>query len=152
MSHSQPSLFYGVNNVSRKTKDNQNYLDFVPVMNEFFKTETNEEGYVTIYVENEGVFHKIVRKIFRQPKFFQIQLEEVGSFIWKHIDGSRSIYEIGEAVQKHFGEKAEPLYPRLIQYFQSLQSYDFIRYEEKVRQERQAAADTGFFEEDREVI
>jgi hypothetical protein len=152
MGHSQPSLFYGVNNVSRKTKDNQNYLDFVPVMNEFFETETNEEGYVTIYVENEGVFHKIVQKILRQPKFFQIQLEEIGSFIWKHIDGSRTIYEIGEIVHKSFGEKAEPLYPRLIQYFQSLQSYDFIRYEDKVKPERQAAADTGFFEEDREVI
>jgi hypothetical protein len=142
--------------VGSKGTDKRNYLDFVPAVNENYKTETKEDGYVTIFVENKGFFNRIAQKLFRRPKVSQVHLEEMGSFIWQHIDGCRSIYEIGQAVHEYFGEKAEPLYPRLIQYFQSLQAYDFIRYEEvryeEVRYEEQAAADTGFFEEDKEII
>jgi hypothetical protein len=136
--------------VSSKKEGSKNYLDYIPVINRSYKTETKEDGYVTIYVEKKGLMHKIAQKIFRRPYIFQFQLEEIGSFIWRHIDGRNTIYEIGQIVHEYFGEKAEPLYPRLIQYFQSLQSYDFIRY--KTNPDEQAAADTVFFEEDREVI
>ena len=49
-----------------------------------------------------------------------------------HIFGMRaaadnfSIEELGEAVKTRFGDKAEPLYERLSEYFCILESYNFI--------------------------
>ena len=33
-------------------------------------------------------------------------------------------------MQQHFGEKAEPLYPRLVQYMKNLEQYEFIVMEQ----------------------
>lgn len=45
-----------------------------------------------------------------------------------YIDGARTIYDISELVHEHFGDKAEPLYKRLVQYFKTLESYGFITF------------------------
>ena len=44
------------------------------------------------------------------------------------IDGKKNIIELGEDVDKKFGEKANPLYERLAKYFQILDSYGFIKW------------------------
>ena len=62
----------------------------------------------------------------KKPKISYIHLDEFGSFVWRQIDGERDIIKIGEAVKEHFGEKAEPLYERLAQYFKILESYGFV--------------------------
>ena len=38
------------------------------------------------------------------------------------------ILKLGELVEEHFGEKAEPLYPRLAKFFQILESYGFVSF------------------------
>lgn len=50
-----------------------------------------------------------------------------GGFIWPLIDGEKSIYDIAQLVKEQFGEKADPLYPRVVKYFQILESYDFVK-------------------------
>ena len=107
---------------------NDNYLDFIPVRSDKNKWEADEEGNVTIFVENKGVFNKLAQLLLKKPRFSQIHLEQFGSFIYPLIDGNDSIYEIGQKVKEHFGEEAEPLYPRLIQYFKMLNDYGFINY------------------------
>lgn len=111
---------------SRKEKISDNYLDYVPVHSEAFKWEQAEDGAVTIFVENKGLFNRIAQKCFHKPAISQVHLDEMGNFIWPLIDGTRSVYEIAEAVEEQFGEKAQPLYPRLIQYIRNLESYEFI--------------------------
>ena len=59
-------------------------------------------------------------------KFF----DEMGNFIWPLMDGKNTVYDIAEQVKAHFGEKAEPLYNRLVQYMRNLESYGFIRFKE----------------------
>lgn len=111
---------------SRKNKS-LNYLDFIPKHNDKHTWNTDEQGIVTVYVENKGVFNRIAQKCFDRPKVSQIHLEEMGSFIWPLIDGKRSVMEIGELVKEHFGEEAEPLYPRLAGYIKMLENSDLIR-------------------------
>ncbi len=108
----------------KNTRDN--YLDFVFEKKDGLKYEENSNGEYTIFVENKGVFNKIMQKILGKPKISQIHLEEFGNFIWKQIDGKQSVLQISEKVHEHFGEKAEPLLPRLVQYFKILQNNGFV--------------------------
>lgn len=104
-----------------------NYLDFIPEHNDKFKWDIDEEGKVTIFVENKGFFNKIFQALLKKPKVSQIHLDEMGNFIWPLIDGKKTIYDISVYVKEEFGDKAEPLYNRLIQYMYNLESYEFIK-------------------------
>jgi len=115
-------------NAKSKNYNDGNYLDFVPVHNETIEYKTNEEGNVTLFVENKGIFNTIAQKLFKKPRMSQIHLDEMGNFIWPLIDGTRSVYDISELVKAQFGEKAEPLYNRLVQYFKTLESYGFVTF------------------------
>lgn len=107
---------------------NENYLEKVPVLNQNIGWSKNENGAVTLEIENKGVFNRIAQKLLKKPKTSYIHLEEIGSFVWPLIDGERDIFELGKSVKEHFGEKAEPLYPRLVGYFEILENYKFITF------------------------
>lgn len=104
----------------------ENYLDFVFIKKDGLKYEENSKGECTIFVENKGVFNRIMQKLLGKPKVSQIHLEEFGNFIWKQIDGTQTVLQISEKVHEHFGEKAEPLILRLVQYFKILQNNGFV--------------------------
>lgn len=113
--------------MSKKEKKSANYLNYIPVHNEEFSFETDEEGNITIFVENKGLFNRIAQVLFHKPKVSQIHLDEMGNFIWPLIDGEKSVYEIAGFVKEEFGQKAEPLYNRLVQYMRNLENYQFIK-------------------------
>lgn len=115
----------------KKTTDGRNYLEFVPVRNEAIAWSADEKGRVTLDVENRGAFNRIAQKVFKKPRISHIHLDELGSFVWPLIDGEKNILSLGTKVKEEFGEKAEPLYPRLAKFFQVLESYHFIVMEKK---------------------
>lgn len=106
----------------------ENYLDRRPVRHPDINWSEDKEGLVTLEIENTGFFNRIAQKFFRKPKISYVHLDENGSFIWPLIDGEKSIMEYGPLVQERFGEKAEPLYPRLAKFFQILHSYGFVNF------------------------
>lgn len=108
----------------------RNYLDRIPLHNELFSWSADENGAVTLDIENKGIVNRIAQKLLKKPRISHVHLDEMGSFIWPLIDGEKSIADIGIPVKEHFGEKAEPLYERLAKYFQILESYSFIRWAE----------------------
>ncbi len=110
----------------KKKVINQNYLDNIPVVSEKISFTENDDGIVTLAVENTGMMNRIAQKLFKKPKTSYIHLDELGSFIWKLIDGETPILEMGDPVKEKFGEDAEPLYPRLAKYISILESYGFI--------------------------
>lgn len=107
-------------------KKKKNYLEFIPQHNEKFFFEINEEGLVTIFIENKGLFNRIAQKLFKKPKVSQVHLDEMGSFIYPLIDGKKSVMDLSVLVHDHFGEKAEPLYNRLVTYMAMLERYEFV--------------------------
>lgn len=112
---------------SKKQTLSGNYLDMVPIYHDECKYEISEQKEVTIFVENKGVFNRIAQLLFKRPKVSQIHLDTMGNFIWPLIDGERTIFDIAECVKQEFGEKAEPLYQRIAQYFKTLESYGFVQ-------------------------
>ena len=108
----------------------ENYLEKIPVQNESLNWSVDESGAVTIEIENRGLANKLAQIILKKPKLSYIHLDEMGNFIWPLVDGEKNVYCIGKLVKEHFGEKAEPLYERLAQYFATLESYKFIEWKE----------------------
>jgi len=114
-----------------KKQTAENFLENVPVKNNKIGWSKDENGVVTLEIENTGVFNKIAQKLFKRPKISFVHLDEMGSFVWPLIDGESDIETIGKAVDEHFGEKAHPLYERLAKYFQILASYGFVTFAER---------------------
>ena len=108
----------------------ENYLEKIPVHKDSLNWSIDENEKVTLEIENRGLANKLAQIILKKPKVSFIHLDEMGNFIWPLIDGEKNIYQLGKLVKEHFGEKAEPLYERLAQYFHTLESYKFINWKE----------------------
>lgn len=115
----------------RKKTISANYLEYIPKHSEAIEYTIDQDGSVTILIENKGIFNKIAQKILKKPRITQIHLEEMGNFIWPLIDGKKSIMDISVLVHEHFGDKAEPLYNRLATYFRNLEGYNFVTFVNK---------------------
>ncbi len=107
----------------------ENYLEKKPKRASGIIWNEDEESLVTLEIENQGIMNRIAQKLFKKPKISYIHLDKFGSFVWKTIDGEKSIFEIGPEFKEKFGDDAEPLYERLAKYFQILKSYNFITFE-----------------------
>ena len=118
-----------INSMKKNAKKSENYLDHIPVYNEKNRWEKDSDGIITIFVENKGLFHSLAQKLLKKPRFSQIHLDEMGSFILPLIDGQRSVYDIAQLVKEHFGEQAEPLYNRLVTYMAMLENCQFVTFE-----------------------
>ena len=110
---------------------NENYLDKIPCRPETIGWKTDENSIVTLEIENKGVFNLVAQKLLKKPKITYIHLDELGSFVWSILDGQKSIAELAEDIKAKFGDASEPLYERLIKYFQILNSYGFVNWIEK---------------------
>ena len=115
-------------------KGSANYLDLVPKHRSSLEFSIGEQGAVTLFQENRGVFHFLAQKWFHKPQVSQIHLDEMGNFVWPLIDGQRTVYEIAQLVREEFGEKAEPLYERLVRYIQNLERYGFVEVQGRNRE------------------
>ncbi len=110
------------------SKKQENYLEKIPSRSDKLTWTSDETGLTTLEIENKCFFNRLFQLILKKPKVSYIHLDEFGSFVWSVIDGSKSIYDIGQDVDEHFGEKAQPLYDRLCQFFGILESYEFVNY------------------------
>ena len=104
---------------NKKNKQQINYLDLIPVRPEKLGWHIDRRERVVLEVKNEGFFNRIAQTYFRRPQTTKVHLDVQGSYLWPEL----------AAIQKeHFGEAAEPLYPRIVKYFQILESYHFISF------------------------
>ena len=117
--------------MKKANKKNVNYLERIPKRPDKIKWSTDEEGIVTLDIENTGLFNRVAQKLFKKPKVSHVHLDRMGSFIWPLMDGEKDITALGVFVKEHFGEESEPLYERLAKFFQVLDSYRFVEWKNK---------------------
>lgn len=110
----------------KKKKLKENYLDYIPKKTDIINWKNIEDDLVQIIVPRDSLFEKLVRKLFFTPDSYKVDLDIIGSFIWRHIDGKRSLYDISQLLKNEFGQEVEPLYKRLIQYINILKNNKFI--------------------------
>lgn len=118
-------------NMSRKIEKKENYLERIPLQSDKLNWSEDGKGIVTLEIENKGFINRVFQKLLKKPKISYIHLDELGSFVWKKIDGKKSVLEIGKEVEEKFSDKANPLYERLSGYFGILESYGFVNFKSK---------------------
>ena len=104
----------------------ENYLDYIYAIDEDLVWTVDDEGVVTVDMENKGFTNRLAQRFFHQPHVSHIKLEGMGSFIFTCIDGKRTVYDIGVLVHEEFEDQAEPLYERLSVYMKQLENLHFI--------------------------
>lgn len=114
--------------MSKKQKTEENYLERIPVHPDWIKWSADENGMITIDIENKGIMNRIAQKLLKKPKVSHIHLDEIGSFVWPMIDGEKTISDMGNPLEEHFGDKAKPTFERLAQFFRVLESYGFVEW------------------------
>lgn len=107
---------------------NKNYLQRKPLRNQNILWDYDNENKVVLKVVNTGFFNRVAQGILKKPEISHIHLDENGSFLWALSNGEKTIIELGALLKEKFGENAEPLYERIVKYFQILESYKFIEF------------------------
>ena len=106
-------------------------LDFIPIINSKNDWSEGEDGIVTIHMVHRGFYATIAQKVFHTPRVSHIKLDEYGSFLWKRINGERTVGQLAQQLKEQFGDQAEPLYDRLVKYMQILHNNEFILFRGK---------------------
>lgn len=116
-----------------KRKNDNNYLDYIPVKNPEIEFETAENGKVTVYIEWKGFYHRIAQKFFRRPRVSDVKLDDYGSFVWLAIDGNKDVHRLSKELDAQF-PKMEKSLSRLIKFLEILHDNHLIRWKgEKVK-------------------
>ncbi len=111
--------------MERKLKKGENFLVLIPARNPEISFK-EKDGIVTLVVPNVGFFNKIAQTFFQRPEKSYIKLDQFSSFIWLNINGKRDVEKLGRLLKNRFGDKAEPLYPRLVKFLTILKDNRYI--------------------------
>ena len=110
----------------KTSSSKQNYLEYIPAKNQVITWDMDTTDTATLFIENTGFFNRTAQKIFHRPRFTQVHLAKLGSFVWNNINGEKNIIQLGQEVDDFFGTEAEPLYERLAEYLQTLENCRLI--------------------------
>ncbi len=114
-----------------KIRKDDSYLDLVPVRTPELIWSEKEGGRVQIMIPRKEVIDRIVRLFKKTPEQMHVDLDEIGSEVWKSMDGSRTIGDICEIMTDKFGDDVSPVYERLGTYINILRNNKFISLEKK---------------------
>ncbi len=84
------------------------------------------DGEVVLLVKNRGIFNRVLQLLKTKPETSYIHLDEIGSYVWKIIDGEKTVFEIGKELENKFSRKAFPVYERLTYFLGTLRESKLI--------------------------
>jgi hypothetical protein len=75
--------------------DRQTSLQAKPVLNRLVKTERGEDGNLILLVPRlDNWWVRMVSRRFKLPAYKRVALDELGSFVIEHCDGTQSVRDI----------------------------------------------------------
>lgn len=109
-----------------KKQEKENFLTYIPYKKH--KTWEERKGKVFLIFHHDKMVEKFFRWLVKKPYVSDIELDNLGSKVWKLIDGKNTIYDIGQELIYCFGDKCEPVYDRLIMYLRYLNKRGWIAF------------------------
>lgn len=95
--------------------NNEEILNIIFKICDDIEYKINEDKIVTIFEKQDHSIQNFFRRLrFRIPMYRQIVLDEYCSAVFMQIDGQKTIQEIGQNLDRKFGERVYPLYERLL--------------------------------------
>lgn len=88
------------------------------------------EGKHFLVVHHNGIVSRLCTRLFRRPERTYIELDELGVFVWQRCDGATDIQAIAGDMSARFGERAEPVLGRLVQFVRILVNNRLITLEQ----------------------
>ena len=87
-----------------------------------------EEGLVVIAAPRfKGRLGKGLIEVLRRDQTYNLQLDEFGSFVWRLIDGERTLGEITDATIEHIDAEEETALHRLLMFLRALQNMGAVK-------------------------
>jgi len=87
-----------------------------------------ENGTVVIAAPRfKGRLGKGLVEVLRRDQTFNLQLDEFGSFVWRLIDGERTLGEIADATIEQMDAEEETALHRLLMFLRSLQNAGAVK-------------------------
>jgi hypothetical protein len=92
-------------------KQPPNVLEMIPSHNSVFE---EENGRITVLLPRKQ--NGFVARFFPQRLLisnFKLHLDDYGTYVWKQINGCKTVFEIAHELKQQFGAEIEPVYERL---------------------------------------
>ena len=116
--------------MTRKAKDDLNFLDLTPIRDAEW-IEDEESGNIWIQVKKfKRPFWERFYTRLGAKDHIDVKMDEYGSWVWRAIDGEKTVREIGNALAKEYKEKVEPVHPRVCQLMEILEGKKWVKFKE----------------------
>ena len=103
---------------NKEKKTEVNLLELVP--KRILEWEDTDDGLITLLVPKfRGKFGNFITSKLNSPNY-KVQLDRVGSFVWKECNGEKNVLEISKKMKDEFGDEVEPLYERISFFIKTL--------------------------------
>ena len=104
-----------------------NLYELVPTQRR--ESRERADGNVEVLIPRYGdnPVGRLLKYVFSN-KPVKVELDDVGTRVWRLCDGHRNVREIGQSLQGEFGERLEPLYDRLGEFLKQMKRAGLIDF------------------------
>ncbi|NNU74817.1 PqqD family peptide modification chaperone [Clostridium estertheticum] len=96
-------------------ENNEDVLNIIFKIFDDLEYELDKDNIVTVLEKQDHKLQRVFRKLnFKIPDYKKTSLDEYGSCVFLQIDGKKTVKDIGENLEAKYGDKAYPLYERLL--------------------------------------
>jgi hypothetical protein len=90
-----------------------------------------DDGLVDVIIPRfgDGRVAKVLETLIKRTPIL-LKLDEIGTLTWHLCDGKHTVEEIGDQMDRTFGQRVEPVYDRLALFFKEMERRELIRWKE----------------------
>ncbi|HWJ03418.1 MAG TPA: PqqD family protein [Verrucomicrobiae bacterium] len=108
-----------------------NLFELYPLRRKEILWEESAPGVLTLIFPRAGLLDKLLHRLFKTPTLIKVDLDEMGSLVWRLSDGKNQVYQIARAMGENFGTLSEPVNERLITFLRILKNNGWIKLARK---------------------
>lgn len=117
-------------------EDRKRLMLLRPVHNSLITVEERDDGEIILHIpvkEKVGFFTKILAKCVQMPSEKRVELDEVGSFVWKLCDGSNTLESVVQKVGREYRMNRREAEVSTTTFMEMLIQRNFIAFYKKTR-------------------
>ncbi|SFJ24122.1 PqqD family protein [Thermoflavimicrobium dichotomicum] len=114
----------------RRKKTQENLMEKRPLLKSMYQLEPigEETELLQVVIPRTSWIERFSIRYLKQPTHIRVRLDRLGSFVIAHCDGKHRVKDIEEKISSQFGEEAEPVLPRLVQFLRIIEANGWITW------------------------